>query len=82
MGIFDLLLPNVEKMKAKKDVEGLIKALRYKMSWLVRMDAADALGKIGDRKAVRPLAQALKHRHKCVRQPAKRALEKIKAKKS
>ena len=30
MGIFDKLSkPNVEKMEAKKDVKGLIKALRY-----------------------------------------------------
>jgi len=42
MGIFDLFKPNVEKMKAKKDVEGLTKVLRDKDGY-VRSDTAIAL---------------------------------------
>jgi len=46
-------------MKAKKDVEGLIKALNYERDHDVRMGAAEALGEIGDKRAVEPLIQAL-----------------------
>ncbi len=59
MGLFDLLFkPNVEKMEAKKDVDGLIKALRYNKYGI--KGAAEALGKIGDKRAIEPLIQALK----------------------
>jgi len=71
MGIFDRR-PNVEKMKAKRDVKGLIEALRYKDEY-VRKDAAIALGKIGDERAIDPLIQALKDKH-YVRREAARAL--------
>lgn len=47
--------PNVEKMKAKKDVSGLIKALSYTKDSDIRKAAADALGEIGDLRAVEPL---------------------------
>jgi HEAT repeat protein len=39
--------PNVEKMKARRDVNGLIKALRYRKDKGVRQAAAEALVKIG-----------------------------------
>ena len=45
MGLFDFLLgpPDVENLKAKKDVEGLLKALKYKKDTDVRVRAAVAL---------------------------------------
>jgi HEAT repeat protein len=46
----------------------------------VRKEAAEALGKIGDERAIEPLTQAL--RDSDVRKIAKEALEKIKTKKS
>ncbi len=58
MGIFDRK-SNVEKMKAKKDVDGLIKALEHKDK-VVRRCAAIALGEIKDKLAVEPLIEALK----------------------
>ncbi|NSW54250.1 MAG: HEAT repeat domain-containing protein [Anaerolineae bacterium] len=51
--------PNIEKMKAKKDVEGLIKALSYQKDWLLRQDAAQALGDLADARSVEPLIAAL-----------------------
>jgi len=60
MGILGLFKPNVRRMKVKKDVEGLIKALNYERDHDVRMGAAEALGEIGDKRAVEPLIQALK----------------------
>ena len=61
MGIFDKLFgpPNVEKLKSKKDVKGLIKALQYGEDWQIRKDAAEAIGDIGDAKAVDPIIQVL-----------------------
>lgn len=63
MGIFGP--PNVEKMKAMRDIEGLVKALSYNKDSnriehiKVRKEAATALGEIGDTRAVQPLIAAL-----------------------
>ena len=57
--------PNIDKLKQKKDVEGLINALEYRKDSVkdehvvVREQAAEALGKIGGKKAVEPLIKAL-----------------------
>jgi hypothetical protein len=62
MGLFK---PNVEKLKSKRDIEGLIKALEYRRESVkmddvaVRSDAAMALGEIMDERAVEPLIKAL-----------------------
>ena len=69
--------PNVEKMKARRNVNGLIKALGYKKDWEVRWDAARALGEIKDPRAVEPLSAALKDERFSVRQAAAEALGKI-----
>jgi len=45
MGFFRL--PDIEKMKAKRDIEGLIEALGYRKEERVRKSAAQALGEIG-----------------------------------
>ena len=58
--------PNIEKMKAERDVQGLTKALKDK-DWSVRREAAAALGDIGDARAVEPLIQALKYEKKSPR---------------
>jgi HEAT repeat protein len=57
MGLFGP--PDVEKMKAKKDDNGLIRALRYQKGFQVRVSAA-ALGEIGDHRAIEPLIATLK----------------------
>lgn len=68
--------PNIYKMKEKRNVKGLIKALRYKDDW-VRRDAAEALGEIKDTRAVEPLINALKDEDSSVRELAAEALEKL-----
>jgi len=73
--------PNVKKMEAKKDVEGLIKVLKDKErmginGWYVRRDAAAALVKIGE-PAVEPLIQALKDEDDTARELAAAALANI-----
>ena len=68
MGLFK---PNVIKLAAKKDIEGLIKALKDKDSD-VREEAAEALGEIGDDRAVEPLTKALKDEDSSVRSKAGR----------
>jgi HEAT repeat protein len=69
--------PNVEKLKAKGNVEGLIKALGYQKDWRVREAAASALGEIGDARAVESLIAALKDSDADVRQAAAGALDKM-----
>jgi len=56
MGLFK---PNLEKMKAKKDIKGLIKAMKDKDN-MVRRNAVSALGEIGDASNIDPLIQALR----------------------
>jgi len=72
MGFFQ---PNIEKMKAKKDVGGLTKALKDKDEG-VRVSAAVALGEIGE-PAVEPLIQALRDESGLVRGWAAGALGNI-----
>jgi len=71
-----LFKPNVTKMEAAKDVNGLIKALKDSDRW-IRRAAAEALGGIGDARAVEPLIQALKDRDVDVRKAAANALGKF-----
>jgi len=78
MGLFK---PNVEKMKAQGDVEGLVKALKHK-DYLVAAEAAKALGVIRDARAVEPLMQAREDKDSGVRKAAKESLEKLEAKRS
>jgi HEAT repeat protein len=52
--------PNVEKLKAKGDIKGLIKALGYEKNFDIRASAAYALGSIGSRQAVEPLCHSSK----------------------
>ncbi len=68
--------PNVEKMQARRDVQGLIKVLGYKKDDKVRQAAAEALVKIGA-PAVEPLIAALQDKNKDVRRAAAEALGKI-----
>lgn len=52
--------PDVEKLKEKENIQGLIKALKYEDSSDIRRDAALALGDLGDPQAVEPLIILLK----------------------
>ncbi|TAK34258.1 MAG: hypothetical protein EPO21_09935 [Chloroflexota bacterium] len=75
--------PNVEKMEQKRDVAGLIKALRYKAGSSapehlhLRGRAAMALGQIGETRAVEPLLAVLRDDNSDVRGSAAAALGKI-----
>ena len=52
--------PDVREMEAKNDLQGLMKALNYRRDDCVRWHAAEALGDMGDPRAVEPLTSALK----------------------
>jgi HEAT repeat protein len=82
MGLFGP--PNVDRLEAKRDIKGLVKALEYRNKALkyrkgkrVCIWAADALAKIGDPSAVEPLIAALKDSDSEVRGSAAHALGKI-----
>jgi HEAT repeat protein len=55
-----MLQPDVEKLEAKGDVEGLLKALEYKKSTGVRSHAARALGRMREARAVQPIIAAFR----------------------
>jgi HEAT repeat protein len=65
--------PNIEEMKVKKDVPGLIEALNH-TDWIVRSSAACALGDIANPRAVDSLIAALRDRNSQVRFSASIAL--------
>jgi HEAT repeat protein len=67
---------DIRKLKEKKDVEGLIKALKYEDS-SIRVFSAGALGEIGDERAVTPLTRSLKDEEEEVQNEALNALFKI-----
>lgn len=77
--------PNIDKLKAKRNIKGLIKALGYKNSSKTRAQAAKALGELGDDIAVTPLIQAYENEREFdnydfkVRKQAWRALAKFKS---
>jgi len=56
--------PNIDKLKKKGDIDGLIKALTFsdsknpRQSFVVHGDAAAALGDFGDDRAVEPISRA------------------------
>lgn len=75
MGLFGFGQPNVIKMEREKDIDGLIDALSYDDN-NVRRSAANALGKIGDPRAVEPLTQTLNDQP-LIREVTVRALGKI-----
>jgi len=74
--------PNVEKLKTKGDVKGLIKALGYENKkdmnnqWEIRRHASEALVQIGD-PAVKQLINTLKDSDLFVRRSAAKALGRI-----
>ena len=66
--------PDVEKCKARRDVKGLVEALRYPLSSEVRASAARALGILHDGRALPALVKALEDHDAKVRQAAQAAL--------
>jgi HEAT repeat protein len=56
-----VLWPDVDKLKKKKDIKRLIKALRYKRSAIVRQEAARALGELIDSKPVLEFSRTAFH---------------------
>jgi len=70
--------PNVEKLKAKKDIDGLVKTLQYqKDQGQIRRAAAEALGEIGDARAIEPLIAILKDGNSDIHKAGAEALGKI-----
>jgi HEAT repeat protein len=85
MGIIFLVtlnVANVEELREKKDVKGLITVLQSTKDLIVRRNAEKALGDIGDKSAVAPLVLALKDEDSNVRFEAADALGKIKSAKA
>ena len=76
MGFFeDLGELNIKVLKMRKDVDGLIKVLATGKHPESREEAAEALGKIGDRRAAEALTEALNDPRHDVRKKAARSLE-------
>lgn len=65
--------PNIEKLKEKRDVDGLARALKNKDD-AVRLGAVHALREISDARAVEPLIAALGDKYANVRHNAVEAL--------
>ncbi len=73
-----LFKPNIETLKKNRDIDGLIKALRYyQKDYKVRMSAVYALEEIGDIRAFEPLVDTLKDSNEEVRRRVMYALARI-----
>jgi HEAT repeat protein len=68
--------PNVQRLKAQGDIDGLIEALGYQDDHNIRLAAASALGRIGDTRAAKPLIAALNDRRR-IKEVAAQALGEI-----
>lgn len=78
MRLFGLLgRPNIADLKAKGQIDELIKALHFPDDHNVRFEAASALGEIGDPRCVEPLITALGDSQQRVKEVAIRSLGKI-----
>ncbi len=71
-----LFKPNIERLKARWDIDGLIKALNHR-DYRIRKKAAEALGEMKAREAVDALIKALKDENPEVRKVAAYALGRI-----
>jgi len=79
--------PDIEKLKAKGNIQGLIRALGYKKDWAIRVAAAEALVRIGGEAiktmetnkqiAVEPLVAALNDADYFLRGDVADALDKL-----
>ena len=69
--------PNIDKLKTKRDIKGLIKALNYSKNENIRTEAVRALVNIG-KPAITPLIQALKHKDIDIRSQAANVLGELK----
>jgi HEAT repeat protein len=79
MGEADFYKRDLKRMEAEKDVKGLINSLNYAGNWEARAEAAEALGRIGGRRAIEALSRAQKDdEDMLVRLRAREALEEIK----
>ncbi len=57
--LFKFFKPNIEKLKEKRDVRGLIKALDHK-DYMIRKKAIEALGELKANEAIEHLIRVLK----------------------
>ena len=69
--------PNIEKLKNKQDVQGLIKALSYEKDDTIRISAAGALGQINDLSAIEHLKNLLYDKDEKICRAAAEALANI-----
>ncbi len=77
MAIFDnLFKPNIERLKKKGDINGLIKALSHK-EWMIRYDAAYNLGELANIRARESLIPVLEDENQEVARKAEEALIKL-----
>ncbi|HVO72996.1 MAG TPA: HEAT repeat domain-containing protein [Ignavibacteriaceae bacterium] len=72
--------PNIDKLKSKGDIKGLIKLLANDKDNDLRFKAAEALGEIKDLQSIEPLTAVLKDPDKYVRFQAAFAISKIDSK--
>jgi HEAT repeat protein len=69
--------PDIEKLKSKRDIDGLVKALGYKKDSVVRCEAARALGDVGWYTTIDLLTPRLQDEDTNMRAAAAEALGKI-----
>ncbi len=77
MGLFEPVEPDIVRLKARRNLKGLIKALKYPKRPEVRSGAAEALGDLADEMATEALIGALRDEDRFVRKMAAAAFTKL-----
>jgi HEAT repeat protein len=77
MGLFEPVEPDVVRLKAARNLKGLVRALKYPKRAEVRSRAAEALGDLGDETATEALIVALADEDRFVRKMAATAFTKL-----
>jgi len=80
MWLLDLLFrynSNIKSMRARREIKGLARVLKYRKDPATRAEAARVLGVIGDTRSVEPLMHSLKDPDRSVRFTAAESLGRI-----
>jgi|Deesub1362A_J573_1020465.scaffolds.fasta_scaffold04242_2 diguanylate cyclase (GGDEF)-like protein len=77
MGVFNFLKPNLETLKSKEDIKGIVNAIKSKKDENIRNKAVEALIEIGNEKAVKALIEVVNNEEEPFRQKILETFEKV-----
>jgi diguanylate cyclase (GGDEF)-like protein len=77
MRVFNFLRPNLDILKSKEDIKGIVNAIKSTKDENIRSKAIEALFEIGTEKAVKALIEVVNKEEKLIRQKILETFEKV-----